>query len=239
MAERGGPPRRGACPTPRTGGKKPAPARKPKPAPAPAPPPLLSPGPFRLGAFPGATPGKWIDIWKQRMPRVALELVPLDVSGQRDALLGGDVDAALVRLPIERSGLHTIPLYDDAAVVVCAAQSHLTAADELTPADLAGEVQIIPADDVTGIRIDGTAEPRFAPPETTADAVATVAAGVGIVIVPMSLARLHHRKDVTFRPLLGVPASAVALAWREDDATDLVDVFVGIVRGRTANSSRH
>ena len=52
------------------------------------------------------------------------------------------------------------------------------------------------------------------------------------------LARLHHRKDVAHRRLEGAPESTVALAWVADRTTPLVDAFVGIVRGRTANSSR-
>ncbi|WP_239066233.1 LysR substrate-binding domain-containing protein [Microbacterium hibisci] len=193
---------------------------------------------FTLGAIPGATPGKWIDTWNERMPRTALELVPLAVADQRRALVEAEVDAALVRLPIDKDGLHVIPLYDEVPVVVCARDSHLTAADELDLADLAGEVLIVPEDDVLGIRVPGTEAPRFAPPADSADAIATVAAGVGIVVVPMSLARLHHRKDTEYRPLRGGPTSTVALAWAAERTTPAVDAFVGIVRGRTANSSR-
>jgi DNA-binding transcriptional LysR family regulator len=65
-----------------------------------------------------------------------------------------------------------------------------------------------------------------------------VAAGVGIVVVPMSLARLHHRKDAEHRTLTDGPSSTVALVWPADDPSALVDAFIGIVRGRTANSSR-
>jgi hypothetical protein len=54
----------------------------------------------------------------------------------------------------------------------------------------------------------------------------------------MSLARLHHRRDVEYRPLRGGPLSAVALAWPRDRDSDDIQTFVGIVRGRTANSSR-
>ncbi len=172
------------------------------------------------------------------MPRNDLELTPLDVATQRAALTTGEVDAAIVRLPIDRDGLHVISLYDEVPVVVCAADSHLTAAEELTEADLVGEVVITPLDDVLGATVAGAEEPRFAAPATTADAIATAATGVGVVIVPMSLARLHHRKDVDYRPLVGGPASTVAFAWPAEGASDLVDVFIGIVRGRTANSSR-
>ena len=196
------------------------------------------PATFTLGTIPGATPGKWIDIWNERMPQTSLELVPLAVADQRRALRDGEVDAAIVRLPIDKDGLHVIPLYDEVPVVVCAKESHLTAAEELDTADLAGEVLIVPADDVLDIRVPGTVAPQFAPPADTAEAIATVAAGVGIVIVPMSLARLHHRKDAEFRPLLDGPASTVGLAWVAEHTTPAVDAFVGIVRGRTANSSR-
>lgn len=221
---------------PQTPQKSQAASRPTRPAPTAGP--STPPAPFRLGAIPGATPGKWIDAWRERMPHVELRLVPLEVSTQRTALLDGTLDAALVRLPLEKTGLHVIPLYDEAPVVVMSADSHLTAADELDAADLEGEVLVTPADDVLGIRIPGTASPRFDPPATTEDAIATVAAGVGVVIVPMSLARLHHRKDAEHRPLRDGPTSTVALAWPADATTALVDTFVGIVRGRTANSSR-
>lgn len=172
------------------------------------------------------------------MPDAELRLVPVSADDQRSALLDGTLDAALVRLPLDRTALHVIPLYDEVPVVVMSADSHLTAADELDPADLEGEVLIVPADDVLGIRLAGTVAPGFAVPATTEEAIAIVASGVGIVVVPMSLARLHHRKDAAHRPLRDGPVSSVALAWPADATTPLVEAFVGIVRGRTANSSR-
>lgn len=232
------PPKRGgATGRPQKAASRP---RRPSPSPGPSPQPPDAPAPavFTLGAIAGATPGRWIDTWKERMPRTALELIPLAFADQRRALVEGDVDAALVRLPIEKDGLHVIPLYDEVPVVVCAKDSHLTAADELDTADLVGEVLIVPGDDVLGIRIPGTVAPSFAPPADTAEAIATVAAGVGVVVVPMSVARLHHRKDADYRPLADGPSSTVALAWVAERTTTAVDSFVGIVRGRTANSSR-
>ena len=213
------------------GGKTGASANRP----AATPPPR---GPFRLGAIEGATPGKWIDIWRERMPGVALELTPLTIADQRTALTSASVDAALVRRPVDEAGLHVIPLYEEVAVVVCGADSHLTAADELTLADLVGEVVITPHDAPLQLHVPGALAPRFDPPETVGDAIATAATGVGVVIVPLSLARLHHRKDAAHRPLVDGPTSPVVLAWPAGDTSPLVDAFIGIVRGRTANSSR-
>lgn len=172
------------------------------------------------------------------MPHVSLELREIPVAGQRGAL--EHVDAALVRLPIGGADdLHVIPLYDELPVVVMSTESPLTAADaEIAAADLAGEIVIVPADDVLGARIPDAIPAAFAPPTDTAEAIATVAAGVGVVIVPMSLARAHQRRDVEYRVLAEGPVSTVALAWRREATTEDIETFVGIVRGRTARSSR-
>jgi hypothetical protein len=81
-------------------------------------------------------------------------------------------------------------------------------------------------------------EPAFEWPATTADAVELVAAGIGLLVVPQFLARLHHRRDLTYRPVVDAPESGVAHSWPEDATTDLVEDFIGIVRGRTVNSTR-
>lgn len=195
-----------------------------------------TPRTFRLGAVPGATPGKWIDAWKQRMPRVPLELVTIDPAAQRDAL--DRVDAALLRLPLTDESLHIIPLYDEVPVVVAAVDSHLMAAEQLTAADLEGEVVIALTDDVLGSPVFPGTVPATFDPLPTDEAIATAASGVGIVVVPMSLARLHHRKDADHRILAHGPTSTVALVWPRERTTADVETFVGIVRGRTANSSR-
>lgn len=171
------------------------------------------------------------------MPHVQLELVPLSFADQRDRL--DEVDLALVRLPLARTApLHVIPLYDEVPVVVASTDSHLMAAESLTADDLTGEVLITPGDDVLGPLELPTERPRFATIETTESAIATVATGVGILVVPMSLARMYPRKDVDYRPLHGGPTSTVALAWDRERTTEDVEAFVGVVRGRTANSSR-
>lgn len=233
---RGGTPRsgrRGAAPTPvrRTAAPKKA-AKPPTAVPAP------EPRTFTLGVVPGATPGKWIGVWRDRMPHVSMELQPIAVADQRAAL--EEVDAGLVRLPVDAADdLHVIPLYDELPVVVMSTESALTAADdEISAADLAGEVVIVPADDVLGAQIPDAVAPVFAPPVDTAEAIATVAAGVGVVIVPMSLARANQRRDVEYRVLADGPVSTVALAWRREATTEDVETFIGIVRGRTARSSR-
>ena len=63
-------------------------------------------------------------------------------------------------------------------------------------------------------------------------------AGIGVLIVPQSLARLYHRKDLTYRPITDAPTCPVGLAFPEGQQSELVEEFIGIVRGRKASSSR-
>ncbi|MCA5892833.1 LysR family transcriptional regulator [Isoptericola sp. NEAU-Y5] len=213
---------------------------------------------FRLAYVPGATPGKWARTWRDRLPDVYLDLVQVPADDVAAELAERRADAAILRLPVDPDVLHAIPLYDELPVVVVSRDHLLAAAGEdetVAPADLADDVVWLPLDDV--LFAGGGPVPGRAPegyddgaggvtqperPATTADAIALVATGVGVTVVPMSLARLHHRKDVTFRVLDGGPTAPVGLGWLvdglDDETSELVEELVGIVRGRTANSSR-
>lgn len=193
---------------------------------------------FRLAYVPGVTPGKWARIWSERRPRVPLELVTATTGEAVELIRTGAVDAALLRLPIDRTGLHLIPLYTETSVVVVQREHVLTAAEEATVADLAYEVVLQSQDDTLDWPGDRPGRAAAYAPTTTAEAIELVAAGVGLLVVPQSLARLHHRRDLTYRPLTDAPASGVGLAWPDADNTELMEEFIGIVRGRTVNSSR-
>ncbi|OAH10471.1 LysR substrate-binding domain-containing protein [Streptomyces jeddahensis] len=192
---------------------------------------------FRLAYVPGVTPGKWVRIWNERLPEVPLNLIGVSAAEASDVLLRGGADAGFVRLPVDRTVLSAIPLYTETTVVVVPKDHVVAAVDEVSAEDLADDIVLHPLDDVLDWeRLPG--RPAIERPATTADAIELVAAGVGLLVVPQSLARLHHRKDLTYRPVTDAPESRVALSWPEDATTDLVEDFIGIVRGRTVNSTR-
>ncbi|MFG1683432.1 LysR family substrate-binding domain-containing protein [Nonomuraea sp. NPDC049269] len=192
---------------------------------------------FRLAYVPGVTPAKWVGVWTERLPDVPITLVAVPAAEVVGLLREGGADAGFVRLPVDRDGLSVIPLYVETTVVVVPKDHAVTAADEVAIADLADDEVFHPLDEI----IEWTVRPgvpAFTRPATTAAAVELVASGAGLLLVPQSLARLHDRRDLTYRPVLDAPQSQVALAWPTDATTDLVEDFIGIVRGRTVNSSR-
>ncbi|MGW0836298.1 LysR family transcriptional regulator substrate-binding protein [Streptomyces prunicolor] len=192
---------------------------------------------FRLAYVPGVTPAKWVRIWNERLPDVPLVLVPVPAAEAADVLRRGEADAGLVRLPVDREVFSAIALYTEATVVVAPKDHVVTAAEEVSLDELADEVVLHPLDDVLDWQ-QPPGEPAFERPATTEDAVEHVASGIGILYVPQSLARLHHRRDLTYRTVVDAPQSDVALSWPEDKTTELVEDFIGIVRGRTVNSTR-
>ncbi|MER7754176.1 LysR family substrate-binding domain-containing protein [Kitasatospora sp. NPDC097643] len=192
---------------------------------------------FRLVYVPGVTPGKWARVWGERLPDVPLDLVALPAEEGERTLREGGADAGLVRLPVDRDVLSAIPLYTETTVVVFPKDHWLAAAEEVALDDLAEDVVFHPLDDTLGWT-DLPGRPAIERPATTADAIELVAANVGVLLVPQSLARLHHRRDLTYRPVPAAPQSQVALSWLQERTTDLVEEFIGIVRGRTVNSSR-
>ncbi|MEV0780533.1 LysR family substrate-binding domain-containing protein [Streptomyces sp. NPDC050433] len=199
--------------------------------------PLASPT-FRLAYVPGVTPTKWVRIWNERLPDIPLTLTAVPAADVAATLRAGDADAGFVRLPVDRTDLSAIPLYTETTVVVVPKDHLVAAVDEVSAADLADDIVLHPLDDSLDWEGRLPGRPANERPATTADAVALVAAGVGLLVVPQSLARLHHRKDLTYRPVSDVPESRIALSWPEERTTDLVEEFIGIVRGRTVNSSR-
>ena len=197
---------------------------------------------FRVGFVPGVTPDKWSRAWADRMPRRPLELVPLEERDAVSLVRSGDLEMCWVRLPVDRDGLHLIPLYDEQPVVVVSSEHPVAAYDEIDVAELADEHLLQDPDDVPEWRdlatevTTGTRHP--VPPMTLRQTVESVAADAGVVVLPMSVARLHQRKDVRAVKVTGVPVTQVGLVWLRDADDDRIETFIGVVRGRTANSSR-
>jgi len=177
---------------------------------------------FTVACVLGATPGKWARVWNERLVNIPLNLVACTQEDALGMLRSGAADAALVRLPVDRDfdgdrPLAAIPLYTERAVVVVPKEHALAKKVSVQVADLSDENNL-------------SHEWR--------EAVELVAANVGVAIMPQSVARALMRRDVTSKLVDDGPEWNIAVAWRDGTVDPHVEEFIGIVRGRTARSSR-
>lgn len=177
------------------------------------------PSTFTIAFPPGVTVGKWTRAFTERHPDVELRVIRMRESDQPDILRSGAADMAFVREPVDAEGLHLIPLYAEDMVVAMNHEHLLTLEKKLRASDLAEETILASEPDEALMR--------------------SVAAADGVAVMPQSVAKALRRKDVVSMRLDDAEQSRVGLAWPREDQHPLVDEFIGIVRGRTAHSSRN
>ena len=173
---------------------------------------------LRIGFVAGVTVTKWRRIWTERYPRLPLTVIEVGLTEQRAVLDAGEIDLCFVRLPVDQDQLHVITLYDEVGVVVVPKDHPAALFDEVSRTELADENVLDDRDH--GLAMD------------------LVAGGAGVLFVPHAIARSHSRRDLVYRPVTDAEPTTIALAWRTDNEHPLIQDFIGVVRGRTVNSSR-
>lgn len=176
---------------------------------------------LRVGFVPGVEPDRFARRWRAGDRSARLELVPVPLSRQETALAEGEVDMCFQRDATAREDRHRIPLWEERPAVVVGSENVLSLLEEIGEEDLTEETEI-PSQH----------------PDDAVDRVAVVATGIGYARMPLSLARLHHRRDAVHRPATDGTPATISLVWPRASDDDLRQEFVGVVRGRTVRSSR-
>lgn len=175
--------------------------------------------PLRLGhawsAF-GRYTTPLLRTWQERHPQTPLELLRID--DRTAGLTRGEVDAALLRGPVEAPGLVTEVLYEEDRVAAVAADGPLASRATLRLADLATGTVVLNT-------VSGTTTPELWPPSArpaatltvanTDDWLAAIAAGRGAGVSAASTAGMHPHAGVAYRPLTDAPTVPVLLARRD------------------------
>lgn len=173
-------------------------------------------------------------------PEVRLELTEDATQAQLDAVEKERVDVALVRGPLSAKSLRTVVLLREPFIIALPAAHPLTNHRTLSLQAVAKEpIVMFPRhlapqfhDTVVGVfrraRLSLNVVQEAAEYQTI---TSLVAAGLGISIVPESVANLG-RKGVVYRPLRGVtPRAQVVAAFRADHGSPPLDKFLGAARG--------
>ncbi|MFD7322035.1 LysR family transcriptional regulator [Streptomyces sp. NPDC059875] len=190
--------------------------------------------PLRLGhawsAFgPYTTP--LLRRWQREHPETPLELLRID--DRTAGLVRGEVDAALLRGPVEAPGLATEELATERRVAAVPTDGELASRTSLTLADLADGTVVLNT-------VSGTTTLDLWPlshrPATTLtvantdDWLTAIAAGRGVGVSSASTAAMHPHPGVAYRPLPDAPPIHVLLAWRDTSPHPATALLVALAR---------
>lgn len=224
----------------------------------------LTPPPLRLGFARGIAPSKWERRWRAAMPHRALELVPLNMAFGRKPGLAADCDVVIERtapgaIPEgtsehgsvvaahdAESGTaitrHAMFLYTESMGLVVPKGHELAKEPAVRMSDIA-YVHLLdhPDHSPEWPKPEPWADPEWMPKNIQAT-LQLVATNLGAILLPIPLARhLINKKEHVIVPIIAdppLPGTGVWATWAIGrDGAD-VQQLAGILRGRTARSSR-
>ncbi|HEY3978175.1 MAG TPA: LysR substrate-binding domain-containing protein [Streptosporangiaceae bacterium] len=170
----------------------------------------------------------------RRHPGLSVEVLRTDWTNQTDVIRDGRVDIGYLRLPADARGLAVEPLLSEPRVVVLPADHRLAGKESVTVADLAGEHLLQDPDAVPewrdiAVELRGRLPRAAIPPlRTVEEKLEHVAAGHGIVVLPLSTATFYTRPDIRPVPVRDVAPNQVCLAWDSSRPSALIREYAAI-----------
>ncbi|MDH4130907.1 MAG: LysR family transcriptional regulator [Gemmatimonadota bacterium] len=176
--------------------------------------------------------------FRDRYPRVQLDLREMPTGPQLAALLEGDIDLGFVREPGPDPALEIVTVMREPLRIALHKGHRLARRARVTVADLATEPFVLfPQDLAPGLHrqvMTICREAGFAPRVVEESrelytSVSLVEAGIGVSILPASVEKLGW-KHVRYLPIPG-PAgeTRIAAAWRKDRDRPVLQAFMGVV----------
>jgi DNA-binding transcriptional LysR family regulator len=177
--------------------------------------------------------------FRDRFPRVHLDLREMPTGPQLTALKQGDIDIGFVREPQPDPELDIVTVMREPLRIAVNRSHPLAARPTLAVRDLAAEPFVLfPADLAPGLHAQVMALCRSAgfTPRVVEESrelytsVSLVEAGVGVSILPASVEKLGWR-GVRYRPIPTPGAETrIAAAWRRDRSRPVIEAFMTVVR---------
>lgn len=214
-----------------------------------APQPVDETPQITLGFTRGVAPSKWLNRWNAMSPDLTLAITPFGKPYGRPGN-AGDFDMVIERTapgetPKGSTGdgvrtHHSMRLYNEALAVVLPKDHDFAEFEQISLEDLAG-VRLLdhPNHSPEWPAAEPWDDPEWMPKSLLA-ALELVATGLGGILMPAPLARhiMNKKQHVLVRISDPVVAGTVWASWLVDrDAPD-VQQLAGVLRGRTARSSR-
>ncbi|MFD7662493.1 LysR family transcriptional regulator [Streptomyces sp. NPDC059788] len=182
---------------------------------------------------------KAIDTFHTRHPGCTTEIAEIPLQDPFGPVRRGEVDAAVVLLPVEEPGLVLGPVFSEQPQTLAVSVRHPFASrPSLSAEDLADGPLITvegPAPAYWRHAQAPTSTPggRPVPPgpgvRTLQEGLTLAAAGRGAMLLCRPTADYHGRRDITFVPVTGLPDSVLGLVWHQDRETARTRAFSAAV----------
>jgi len=177
---------------------------------------------------------RFVRAFRAGHPQIELELVSLSWGEGVGELADGNVDVAIVRLPVNDVTLSFQAVFQEARVAVLNAQHRLAQRATLTLEELRGETLVLPRGTRGGwpreialaARLSDAARAAAPAAASVEEMIIRVAASQDVGVMPASLAESLRHAGFVHVALVDAPPSEVALCWRRDGAVALVRGFV-------------
>jgi DNA-binding transcriptional LysR family regulator len=191
------------------------------------------PGSFTIGFMPGLIVTEAVRALAGRHPQLIVNVLRTGWDDQTDVIRDGRADVSYIRLPADQSGLQVQALLAEPRVAVLPVGHRLAGKDTISIADLADEHLLQDPGAVPewrDIAIEmRTRRPRDAPVfRTVEEKLEHVAAGHGIVLLPLSTAVFYTRPGVAYSHVSDIPPNQVCLAWDATRRGRLIQDFAAI-----------
>jgi DNA-binding transcriptional LysR family regulator len=191
------------------------------------------PGSFTIGFMPGLIVTGAVCALAGRYPRLTVDVLRTSWDDQTEVIRDGRVDVSYIRLPVDQSGLQVRALLAEPRVAALPAGHRLAGKDTITIADLADEHLLqdpaaVPEwrDIATEMRTRRRSSvPAF---RTVEEKLEHVAAGHGIVILPLSTAVFYTRPGVAYIHVSDIALNQVCLAWDATRRSQLIQDFAAL-----------
>jgi DNA-binding transcriptional LysR family regulator len=189
---------------------------------------------FTVGFTPGVSIAPAVREFSARHADLSVEVLRMDFLHRADSVRDGQVDVGYLRLPVRTHGLSIEPLLAEPHVVELPAGHRLARRNTVRSTELGAERLLF--DDVPGLRDGSPAAPAehsrlpVLAARSIEELLEHVAAGRGVVVVPLSTARYFARPDITHVVVDDIAPSQVCLAWRSARRDVLVGEYVDIAR---------
>ncbi len=185
-------------------------------------------GTFKLGAIPTIAPfllPRALPVLKKKYPNLRLQMREDLTSRLVDALRMRTLDAAIIALPYEASGVSTMTIAEDEFLLLTPDDHPLAKRNDLSPEHLRGE-DLLLLEDGHCLRDHALSACKLAPSRRSTEVGATslhtlvqmVAGGMGVTLLPKIAAEggATAGAHVSMRPFAEpVVGRSIGIAWRE------------------------